>query len=130
MAGQAADGGLDDQALRRRRGRSPAGAPWRGCGRALEILLTGRPVDASLARQLGLFTETSSDPLGAALDLAATFARRPPGAVRATKRLLREVATGTLDAAIDREAHVRAAAVHGAEFARHLDPWRTSRRPD
>ena len=101
-----------------------------GEGRALEILLTGRPVDANLARQLGLFTETSSDPLGAALDLAATFARRPPGAVRATRRLLREVAAGTLDAAIDREAQVQAAAVHGTEFARRLDPWRTTRRPD
>jgi enoyl-CoA hydratase len=101
-----------------------------GEGHALEILLSGRPVHANRCAQLGLFTQVCPDPLGAALDLAATFARRPPAAVRATKALVRKVAHGSLDEAITHEAHTQAEALHGTEFARAVGPWRASRRPD
>ncbi|WP_028935533.1 enoyl-CoA hydratase/isomerase family protein [Pseudonocardia spinosispora] len=101
-----------------------------GEGTALEILLTGRPVDAARGAQLGLFTRVQPDPVAAALEIAATVARRPAEAARATKALLREVAGGTLSQAITHEAHVQTDALHGPEFAEAVGPWRTSRRAD
>lgn len=101
-----------------------------GEGRALEMMLTGHRLDAGRGEQLGLFTKVCAEPLAAALELAAILARRPAAAVRATKQLVRTVAEGSLAAAIDQEAQVQAAAMHGPEFARMIGPWKASRRAD
>lgn len=111
------------------------GASWLlprliGESAALQMLLTGRPVDAGHALKLGLVSQLSSDALTAAIELATTFAARPPVAVAATKRLLRDAAGGDLTRAIAIEATEQAAAAHGAEFADTFAAWRTSRRAD
>ncbi|MFI1918128.1 enoyl-CoA hydratase/isomerase family protein [Nocardia sp. NPDC020380] len=100
-----------------------------GEGPALQMLLAGRPVDAQRARELGLVSQVSSDPLQAALDLAATLTRHPEAAV-ATKRLLRTTATVDLATAIDFEAVAQAAAFQRGEFASSFDSWRTKRIAD
>jgi enoyl-CoA hydratase/carnithine racemase len=101
-----------------------------GEGAALEMLIAGRAVDAERAERLGLFSQVCDDPMAAATELARMFAARPPAAVAATKRLLRTVATGSLDDAIDAEAVAQAAAFHGAEFAEHFAAWRSHRNAD
>lgn len=111
------------------------GASWLlprliGEGAALELLLTGRPVDAEYALRIGLAHKLSDDPLTTALDLAATFAARPATAVAATKRLLRRAADGDLARAVDLEAGAQAAAVHGNEFADMFTAWRATRIAD
>lgn len=111
------------------------GATWlmarlMGEGAALEMMLAGRPLDAAGAERAGLVTRVCDDPLVEALELAETLARRPPAAVRATKRLVREAGGGDLPAAIERESVAQAEAFAGAEFAAHFEAWRASRRPD
>jgi enoyl-CoA hydratase/carnithine racemase len=111
------------------------GASWMlprliGEGAALQLLLTGRPTDAESALRIGLVHQLSDDAFATALDLATTFAARPAAAVRATKRLLRGAADGTLAQAIDLEAAAQAAAIHGSEFADLFATWRTTRSAD
>lgn len=52
------------------------------------LAFTGKVVDGTEARKLGLVTETRDDPLAAARLLAAEIAQRSPDAVRAVKSLL------------------------------------------
>jgi enoyl-CoA hydratase/carnithine racemase len=111
------------------------GASWLlprliGEGAALELLLAGRPVDAEQALRTGLVSRVCEDPGQSALELAATFARRPATAVAATKRLVRQVAGGSLADAIETEAAAQAAAFHRNEFSDTIDAWRLSRTVD
>jgi enoyl-CoA hydratase len=64
-----------------------------GKARAMELVLTGRRIDAAEADRLGLVTRVvpASETLDAALELAATVATMPPLAVRAAKAAVRAV---------------------------------------
>lgn len=73
-----------------------AGATWRlkeliGEARAIELLLTGRTVDADEALAIGLVTaiHPSVELLNAAAALAAVIADKAPGATLATKAVFR-----------------------------------------
>lgn len=57
---------------------------------AMELVLTGRIVEAEEARSLGLVTRIAPAPLDAAFALARSIAGCSPHAVRAAKRLLNE----------------------------------------
>jgi enoyl-CoA hydratase/carnithine racemase len=111
------------------------GATWLiprliGEGPALELMLTGRPLGARQAHEIGLVTHLADDPAAAAIDLATTIARRPPEAVRTTKQLVRDNTTSTLADAVGREAVAQAAAFASPEFGALYDAWRASRTPD
>ncbi len=56
---------------------------------AMEILLTGRMLDADEAARWGLVNAVAEDPLGAALDLAERVANCAPLSIAATKRIAR-----------------------------------------
>ncbi|MBX3144756.1 MAG: enoyl-CoA hydratase/isomerase family protein [Trueperaceae bacterium] len=56
-----------------------------GQGRALDLILTGRHVNAEEALQLGLVNRVADDALGAALELARTAARNAPIALGLAK---------------------------------------------
>jgi enoyl-CoA hydratase/carnithine racemase len=62
-----------------------------GYQRAAELSFSGRAVEASEALALGIFIEVvePDDLMARARELAASFAGKPPQAVRLTKRLLR-----------------------------------------
>jgi enoyl-CoA hydratase/carnithine racemase len=68
-----------------------------GRGRATELCLTMRPVDAPEALALGLLDRIEPEPRAAALELAAEFARLDPGAVARIKAVVR-TASSVLDA--------------------------------
>jgi len=58
------------------------GGTWRlprivGLGRALDLILTGRPVDATEALAIGLVTSVADDPLAAAVELGERIASYP-----------------------------------------------------
>lgn len=53
-----------------------------------ELTYTGRIVEADEAREMGLLTRISDDPLAAALAMAAEIAGHSPDAIRAAKKLL------------------------------------------
>jgi enoyl-CoA hydratase len=79
---------------------------------AAELLFTGRTVAAAEAKALGLVSGVyPADRLfEAGMGLACQIAEAAPGAVKATKRLLRENATRDLDEALDAEALAQATA--------------------
>jgi len=62
-----------------------------GYQRAAELLLLGRPFDASEALEMGLVNRVTEDAalMDEARKLARTVAQQPPGSLLATKRLLR-----------------------------------------
>jgi enoyl-CoA hydratase/carnithine racemase len=76
-----------------------------GTARAMELVLTGRPVRADEAAALGLVSKVvpAEETLSAALDLAAEIAALPAGAVRAAKAAVRAVAEAPLAEGILRE---------------------------
>ncbi len=62
-----------------------------GRARAIELILTGRVIDAAEADRIGIATRVvpAAEVLDAALDLAATIASMPPLAVRTAKESVR-----------------------------------------
>ena len=94
-----------------------------GFGVAVELLLSGRQVDAAEAQRLGLITRICDDPVGSALAMAAAFAAMPARAVAVTKTLLQQAQAGGLESAIAAEAREQAAAVHGPEFGDRYGAW-------
>lgn len=96
-----------------------------GLGAAVELLLSGRQVEASEAQTLGLVTRLCDDPVAAAVAMAATFATMPPRAVSVTKELLQRALGGDLESAVAAEAHEQVAAVHGPEFGDRYGLWGT-----
>ena len=79
-----------------------------GVARAMELVLTGRMIDAQEALAAGLVTSVvpASDAIPAALSLADTIASMPPLAVRAAKRSVLAAADLPLSAGLraEREA--------------------------
>jgi enoyl-CoA hydratase len=82
-----------------------------GKARAMEMILTGAPIDAHAAASLGLVTRVvpPDATVDAALELAARIASMPPLAVRAAKAAVREAYEGALEAGLagEREAFFR-----------------------
>lgn len=60
-----------------------------GVGRAIDLILTGRMVDAAEALAIGLVTRVADDPVAAALETARTILARGPLAVRLAKLVIR-----------------------------------------
>ncbi|MGB5810204.1 MAG: enoyl-CoA hydratase-related protein [Polyangiales bacterium] len=79
-----------------------------GRQRANELVLRGKPVDATTAADWGLVTRVFEDAefRERVLEVAADVGALPSGAVRASKALLREGEERTLDEAIADEADV------------------------
>jgi enoyl-CoA hydratase len=93
-----------------------------GMGRALDLILTGRTLDAAEALAIGLLTRVADDPLAAALALAEEIAAFPQDTVRSDRAAALEgfglpLAEGlALEARLGRE-RLRTAAGGAARFA-------------
>ena len=90
-----------------------------GHQRAAEMFLLGEPIDAATAREWGLVNRVVDDEvlMEEARALAAAAARQPPGAVRATKRLMRSVQSAQVAALMQEELREFAARLRMPEFA-------------
>jgi len=82
-----------------------------GARRAAQLLLLGETIDAKTALDWGLINGVVDDPDAAATAAAARLARSAPGALRATRALIRRA---------DREAVREAMRVEGQVFAERL----------
>lgn len=85
-----------------------AGGSWLlvqklGLARAMGLALTGEKLPAEQAKEWGLIWDVADDPLAAATALAQRLAAMPTRAIVATRHLLREGATRTLDQQLDAE---------------------------
>jgi enoyl-CoA hydratase/carnithine racemase len=88
-----------------------------GQQRAAELLLLGTPCDAAAALGFGLVNRVVEENalLSEARSLAEALARQPPGALAATRRLLRGDA-GEILARIEEEARIFGAQLRSQEF--------------
>jgi enoyl-CoA hydratase/carnithine racemase len=91
-----------------------------GASRAKELVLTGRPVGAEEALQLGLVHELSEDPDARALAIAAALTERSAVAMAETKRVFLAAGNKTLKERFDDEARVTEELMRGAEVAERL----------
>ena len=85
-----------------------AGGSWflverLGLARAMALAMTGDKLPAAQAKEWGLVWDVSDDCVGAALALAARLAVMPTKALVATRALLRDAGTRTLDQQLDVE---------------------------
>jgi enoyl-CoA hydratase len=101
------------------------------CGIALQMLLTGAPLDAVEAHRLGLVNElTGDDPaLVGAERLARELAAGPPLAHAAAKRLVQEGASLALTDAVTLERDVVSGLFGTADAAEGLAAFREKRTP-
>jgi enoyl-CoA hydratase/carnithine racemase len=90
-----------------------------GRQRAAQVFLLGEPLDATTAKEWALVNRVVDDEvlMEQARALADAAARQPPGAVRATKRLMHSAHSAEIAAHIQEELSVFAARLGSAEFA-------------
>lgn len=90
-----------------------------GHRRAAEVFFLGQPLDAQTAKEWGLVNRVVEDEalMEQARALADTAARQPPGAVRATKRLMKSAQDAEMAGRMDEELRVFAERLRSAEFA-------------
>jgi enoyl-CoA hydratase/carnithine racemase len=74
-----------------------------GKQRAMELVLTGRRIDAGEAERLGLVNKVAKEWLDAALELAGVVAQRPPLAVRFAKQAVLAADETPLAAGLEQE---------------------------
>ncbi len=103
-----------------------------GPKRAAELLMTGEPFSAQEAQAAGLINAVVDD--GAALERATTaagqLAVKPPGALAATKRLLREAQTQAVQSALQSEVQIFMRRLASAEAREALQAFAEKRKPD
>lgn len=101
-----------------------------GLGRAAEIMLTGRFLDAQEAERIGLVNRVvaAEDLLDEAFAMAELIARNSPFGVTLTKRVLNtNVDAGSLSQAIEVENRGQTLSTRGADFREALQSFRDKR---
>jgi enoyl-CoA hydratase/carnithine racemase len=97
---------------------------------AAEMLYLGIEVNAASALAWGLVNEVVEDPLARARDIAATIARRSPGATRATKALLARVTADEIATAMTAELAAFAERLRSEEAVEAATALMAKRAPD
>jgi enoyl-CoA hydratase/carnithine racemase len=101
--------------------------------RAAELFLLGEPFTATRAAELGLATHVvaDSDLLATATETAQKLAAKPSGALRASKRLLKQASIGQLrEAALKVEAPEFFERLRSAEAKEAFSAFLEKRQPD
>jgi|SRR6185503_9787067 len=103
-----------------------------GYVRAAELFLLGQPFDAWRAAELGLATQVVADHslLATATETARKLAEKPPDALRAGKRLLKQAVREQLAQAVTLENKEFAVRVRSAEANEAFAAFIEKRRPD
>jgi len=101
-----------------------------GPRRAAAMLLLGEEIDAETARAWGLVNAVVPDPVAAAQEAAARLASRPPGALRATRALMRRASRALIEDSMRAEAKVLAERLRSAEAAEAFQAFQQRRKPD
>jgi len=102
-----------------------------GAGRAGELMLTGRTVDAQEAHSYGLVTTIADDAVAAALDVARTVTRHGRFGVEMTKELLTLSVAGTdLDTVLALENRTQVLASMTEDMEQAVGAFRTPAQDD
>ena len=102
-----------------------------GQSRANEMAFTGDPVNAEKALAWGLVSQVVApeDLMSAANELAARIAANPPGALRMTKKLLKEAQNADLESVLELSASMQALAHQTKDHAEAVDAIIEKRKP-
>jgi len=103
-----------------------------GVRRALDLLMTGRRVDAAEAVELGIATEaiSSEEFEDAVAERVATLASRPTLALGETKRLVQRNTHRSLEEALTAEARAQERMVVSDDFAEGVSAFFEKREPE
>ena len=103
-----------------------------GYQRAAELLLLGEPFSAAHAHDYGLVNQVLADEavVDRARQIARALAKKPPAAVRNSKRLMRSGYREALDKTIAAELEIFAASLRSAEAAEAFQAFFSKREPD
>src|SRR6185437_13494321 len=100
--------------------------------RAAELILLGQPFDAKVAAEIGLVTHVVPDEklLAIATETAEKLAAKPPGALQASKRLMKHSQREQIAQAIKVENEEFASRVRSAEAKEAFTAFLEKRAPD
>ncbi len=103
-----------------------------GWARASELLLLGEPFSAEKALEIGLVNEVVAPEvlLATAMATAGKLAQKPPGALRATKALMKDGLITQVEQAMGREGKVFAGRLKSAEAKEAFSAFLEKRKPD
>jgi enoyl-CoA hydratase/carnithine racemase len=103
-----------------------------GKQRAMELVLTGRRIDAREAERLGLVNEVtgSGDWLERAMELAQRIARRPPIAVKLAKKAVLAADETGLAAGLEHERRLYEIAMATEDRIEGMDAFLEKRKPE
>jgi 2-(1,2-epoxy-1,2-dihydrophenyl)acetyl-CoA isomerase len=98
-----------------------AGSSWLlvqklGLARAMALAFTGDKLPAAQAKEWGLIWDVAEDPLAAATVMAQRLAALPTRALVATRQLMREGITRTLNQQLDAERDMQSALGHTHDY--------------
>jgi enoyl-CoA hydratase/carnithine racemase len=103
-----------------------------GKQRAMELVLTGRRIDANEALRLGIVNRLAAPGrwLEEAIELAAVVARRPPIAVRLGKQAVLAAEETALTAGLDQERRLYELAMATEDRVEGMNAFLEKRKPD
>jgi 2-(1,2-epoxy-1,2-dihydrophenyl)acetyl-CoA isomerase len=111
-----------------------AGGSWflverLGLARAMALAMTGDKLPAAQAKEWGMVWDVQDDPLEAALSLAGRLAAMPTRALLATRALLRDASTRTLNEQLDAERDTQSALGKTHDYIEGVMAFRQKRAP-
>ncbi|MFC3684292.1 enoyl-CoA hydratase-related protein [Hydrogenophaga luteola] len=111
-----------------------AGGSWflverLGLARAMALAMTGDKLPAAQAKEWGMIWDVQDDPLAAALALAEKLAVLPTKALVATRALLRDASTRTLNEQLDAERDTQSALGKTHDYIEGVMAFRQKRAP-
>jgi len=103
-----------------------------GRSKAFEMTFTGDVIDAAEAKEIGLISHVVpfDDLMDAARKMATKISRKPPEALRMTKRLLKESEFQRLDTALEMAAGMQALAQATKDHQEAANAFVEKRRPE
>lgn len=111
-----------------------AGGSWflverLGLARAMALAMTGDKLPAAQAKEWGMIWDVQDDPLAAALAMAEKLATMPTKALVATRALLRDASTRTLNQQLDAERDTQSALGATHDYIEGVMAFRQKRVP-
>lgn len=102
-----------------------------GLGRAMEYILTGEPIRADRALELGIANRVVAAPelRAATLAFAAELAKGPPVAFAEIKRAMRAGIGGTIDTALEHERAGQIRCLRSQDCMEGVTAWMQKREP-
>ena len=111
-----------------------AGGSWflverLGLARAMALAMTGDKLPAAQAKEWGMIWDVAEDPLETALSMAAKLASMPTKALLATRALLRDASTRSLNEQLDVERDTQSALGKTHDYIEGVMAFRQKRAP-